>query len=262
MRAYGRVLAGEEEKLESVAEEESVRFDVSDTIGCRIEEARDDPKKLTALVLELDAAIQQMELAHADANRTDKSSNAQNAARRIGALLITLGIELVVAFVVSEYTDTLEEFCLLIAFQPVISAISGNIGLQSSATNIQGLSAGVRNYRSCWKGIIKDVATGLYLSLAMGILLGGIACGWSISKNRNTEAGLVFGAVIGFGQFAAGIAAAFTGALAPHLFKRLGVNPTDLAGPFETAFQDVVGTSVLLMFSGAVLKTYGQPQNC
>jgi magnesium transporter len=66
---------------------------------------------------------------------------------------------------------------LLIAFQPVISAISGNVGLQSASINVRDLAVGLTSGSdSVISGIRKETQIGVLLGLAMGALLGGIAC--------------------------------------------------------------------------------------
>ncbi|KAJ3254223.1 hypothetical protein HK103_007468 [Boothiomyces macroporosus] len=42
------------------------------------------------------------------------------------------------------------------------------------------------------------------------------------------------------------IIAGCMGSLGPLLFKRLGIDPALMAGPFETALQDLIGTTVYL----------------
>ena len=68
---------------------------------------------------------------------------------------------------------------------------------------------------------------------------------------------LAFGFAIFLGQFASTISASVTASLAPLLFNKCGWDPAALGGPFETAFQDVIGSSVMLAASAAVLAQFG-----
>jgi hypothetical protein len=81
--------------------------------------------------------------ADADAVAMHSASTLRRVRLRMPAILITFAIEMVVAFVISRYEDTLKIYPLLVAFVPVLSAISGNVGLQSSSIvvrNFQRLS--------------------------------------------------------------------------------------------------------------------------
>jgi Mg/Co/Ni transporter MgtE len=55
-----------------------------------------------------------------------------------------------------------------------------------------------------------------------------------------------FGLVVGAAMTCAIVTAAAMGAAIPILSKRLGFDPAATTGPFETALQDVVGSSVFL----------------
>ncbi len=46
----------------------------------------------------------------------------------------------------------------------------------------------------------------------------------------------------------------FIGSATPLLSKRLGFDPAVTAGPFETAFQDVIGTTVFLTIATLMLQ--------
>jgi len=180
---------------------------------------------------------------------------------RIMALIATFLLEMIVAFVFASYTDTFNEFPLLIAFQPVISAISGNVGLQCSSVNVRALACGLADVRRPFKSVCPEVKAGLFLSAAMATIIGVVALFWyETSSDSNTWGGSVaFAVAIGFGMFCSVMSAAFTGSAAPLIFKRCGFDPSAMAGPLETAFQDIIGGTVLLAISAAILKAFGDP---
>merc|ERR1711991_1184493 len=88
---------------------------------------------------------------------------------------------------------------------------------------------------------------------------GVVALFWyETSSDSNTWGGSVaFAVAIGFGMFCSVMSAAFTGSAAPLIFKRCGFDPSAMAGPLETAFQDIVGGTVLLTVSAFILDTFG-----
>merc|ERR1711908_148799 len=64
---------------------------------------------------------------------------------------------------------------------------------------------------------------------------------------------------IAFGMLCSCLSAALTGSAAPLIFKRCGFDPSAMAGPLETAFQDIVGGTILLSISAAILNAFGDP---
>lgn len=85
----------------------------------------------------------------ADAKSVAQANMCLRAGRRMPALVITMVIELLVAFQISRYQATLTHVPLLISFMPVISALSGNVGLQSSSITTRALSHGFVLPRRC-----------------------------------------------------------------------------------------------------------------
>ena len=72
------------------------------------------------------------------------TSNVVNSMRRMPAIVITMLLEMLGAFVINKYFDTLlRDHKLLASAIPVISALSGNIGLQGAACSIRALGLGL-----------------------------------------------------------------------------------------------------------------------
>ena len=176
-----------------------------------------------------------------DATNSMKDSNFLCAVRRFPALMLTLACEMVVAFVISNYQDSFKANPLLMSFLPVISAISGNIGLQASSINVRALAVGLLSPKEFSKATWRTVAQSFFLSVGSGVVIGIIAGIW--------DATVLFGAVICLGMFISGLTAGFFGGLAPLCFKRLGIDPTSIAGPMETAFQDMVGSTLFVIMA-------------
>jgi magnesium transporter len=85
------------------------------------------------------------DLAHmvgSDAQELENKTPAQVARLRLPWIMATMLIELLAGVVIHAFDATLTAFILLASFMPIISAISGNTGLQSAAIIIRGLSTG------------------------------------------------------------------------------------------------------------------------
>ena len=96
----------------------------------------------------------------------------------------------------------------------------------------------------------------------MGLVLGGIALLWYTpampgNETHTWSGAAVFGFAICVGQLISAWCAAITGSAAPLIFTKCGLDPTTVAGPMETAVQDVLGSSLLLAMSAALLEEFG-----
>jgi magnesium transporter len=86
--------------------------------------------------------------------------------------------------------------------------------------------------------VSKELAASLLMAVACGIVLGTVGAMWSGKAT--------FGLVIGGAMSCSMLTAGFMGTIVPMISKKLGFDPAATAGPFETAFQDVIGFGVFL----------------
>jgi magnesium transporter len=184
-------------------------------------------------------------LAGTDADELEKKSPATIAKMRMPWIMATMLIELLAGFVIKRFDHTLAQVLLLASFMPIISAISGNTGLQSAAIIIRGLSTGHVRIDEWRHAVLRQLGTTLILGTACGVGLGIIGAVW--------YGKWTFGALVAVGMFASVNIAGAVGTAIPLLSKRLGFDPALTAGPFETAFQDVVGISIFLSLATALL---------
>ncbi len=180
-----------------------------------------------------------------DAEELEKKSPVQIAKMRLPWIMTTLGIELFAGVVIHVFDKTLTRFILLASFMPIISAISGNTGLQSAAIIIRGLGSGQVTLGGWRHALARQTATTLILGSVCALTLGIIAGIW--------DRHWVFGLVVFLGMFIAVNIAGVVGTCIPLLSKRAGFDPALTAGPFETAFQDVIGISIFLSLATTLL---------
>jgi magnesium transporter len=173
-----------------------------------------------------------------DAAAMENLSPFQAAKLRVPWLLGTMAIELGAGMVISHFDGILQKVILLASFLPIISAVSGNVGLQAAAITVRAVDAGTTKNKSVWSSIRKEIVTSLLMALVCGIVLGTIGGIWA--KH------LPFGLVIGGALTCSMVTAGLMGTVIPVVSQRLGFDPATTAGPFETAFQDVVGFGVFL----------------
>ena len=196
-------------------------------------------------VLEDELADDFLRMAGTDAEEMDRRSPAQIARLRLPWLVGTMGIELGAGLVISHFNAVLTQVILLASFMPVISAVSGNVGLQAAAIVVRGLDTGHVSIARWGAQVRKELETALIMALICGGLLGVVGALWA--------GHLPFGLVIGIALTCSMMTAGFMGTVVPMLSKRLGFDPATTAGPFETAFQDVIGFAVFLWLASLLL---------
>jgi magnesium transporter len=196
-------------------------------------------------VLEEEITEDYLRLAGSDAAEMERRTPAQIARLRLPWLLGTMAIELVAGVVIHRFDHVLTEIILLASFMPVISAISGNVGLQAAAIVVRGLDTGHVTLERWGRQVSKELATVLIMALICGGVLGTIGAAWS----GHWPFGLVVGGALTVAMMTAGL----MGTVIPMVSKRLGFDPATTAGPFETAFQDVVGFAVFLWLASQLL---------
>ncbi|EGF78981.1 hypothetical protein BATDEDRAFT_89979 [Batrachochytrium dendrobatidis JAM81] len=165
------------------------------------------------------------------------------AVSRCPAIIATLSLELIVGAVISSRHELIRSNMMITSFLPVLSSIAGNVGLQASTATLRGLSTGhasASSISSVIRILLKEFYASLVVASFAGISLMIISSSWAHAMNFGIATGL--SAISGI-----------MGALGPLTFRALKIDPALMAGPFETAMQDLIGSSVYLGFCAAIL---------
>lgn len=184
-------------------------------------------------------------MAGSDAAELERRSPRQIALMRLPWVLATLVIELGAGVVIHYFDETLSRVILLASFMPVIQAISGNTGLQSVTMVVRGLATGQVQLTRWWEPLRRQIQTSIIIGSVCGVLVGVIGFFWHSP---------VFGSVVAVSMFVSVNLSGAAGTTIPMLSKRLGFDPALTAGPFETAFQDVLGVTIFLSLATALLR--------
>jgi magnesium transporter len=184
-------------------------------------------------------------IAGSDAAELERRSPRQIALLRLPWVLATLVIELGAGVVIHHFDETLSRVILLASFMPVIQAISGNTGLQSVTMVVRGLATGQVQLTRWWEPLRRQIQTSSILGGICGAVVGIIGFFWHSPA---------FGLVVAVSMFVSVNLSGAAGTIIPMLSKRLGFDPALTAGPFETAFQDLLGVTIFLTLATALLR--------
>jgi magnesium transporter len=131
----------------------------------------------------------------------------------------------------------------LFFFTPLIAAMAGNVGVQSSAIIVQGLANNTLS-GSLFNRLIKEIT----LSLLNGVILATILF---LGSYFLLNADLKIGLTVTISLISVIIIASLIGTFIPLLLDKFGIDPALATGPFITTSNDICG--ILIYFSIAKL---------
>ena len=149
------------------------------------------------------------------------------------------------ATVMSYFKLSLEKVLALAFFVPVITAMGGNVGLQTSTIIVRSMRSergfrgetGARLLREWRIAFTNAVILGVSVHLVVGFWLGD----WGLA----TLVGSSLATVI--------LVAATLGTVMPFALRRAGVDPAVAQGPFVTTLNDIIGILVYLGLASAFI---------
>jgi magnesium transporter len=131
----------------------------------------------------------------------------------------------------------------LFFFTPLIAAMAGNVGVQSSAIIVQGLANNTLS-GSLFNRLIKEVS----LSLLNGVILATILF---VGSHYLLDVEIIIGIIVTVALISVIIIASLIGTFIPLLLDKFEIDPALATGPFITTSNDICG--ILIYFSIAKL---------
>lgn len=133
----------------------------------------------------------------------------------------------------------------LVSFIPVVSAMGGNVGLQTSMLVIRGLATGQISQRDLSRVWLHELGIGLLLGLLSGTLV--MSVGWIWHQDY------VLGLVVGISLLLAFLVSTSLASLIPISFYRINIDPAIAAGPLVSTTMDIVGIAIYLTLATTLL---------
>lgn len=147
-------------------------------------------------------------------------------------------------YIMRNFEEALQRFPELFFFTPLIAAMAGNVGVQSSAIIVQGLAND--NLRgTLFNRLVKEIGLTLLNGLVLGLLV------------------ILFGAITGQEQMVSLVIAlclivviliaALIGTFVPIILHKRGIDPAIATGPFITTSNDIFGIFIFFYISQTIL---------
>ncbi|MDP3312765.1 magnesium transporter [Lutibacter sp.] len=147
--------------------------------------------------------------------------------------------------VLGGFGEALENYKELFFFTPLIAAMAGNVGVQSSAIILQGL-ANDSLKGSLWNRLIKEILLSLLNGLVLAALLmsaGMYFLGFDFKVGLTVAISLVSVIII----------ASIIGTFVPIILDKRGIDPAMATGPFITTSNDIFGILIYFLIAKLIL---------
>ena len=141
------------------------------------------------------------------------------------------------AAIMGGFEDMIQNHAILFFFTPLIVAMAGNVGVQSSAIIVQGLANNdLRG--SISNRLVKEFSLAAVNGLILSVLLLGFTWFW--------QGKLLTAGAISISLFTVIIVAGIIGTFIPLFLEKRGIDPAIATGPFITTSNDIFG--ILIYF--------------
>lgn len=203
---------------------------VDDVVDVIREEATEDMLKMAGAIEE---------------DSVSRSSSFGAAKVRLPWLFTNLVGSLLSGAILWYFRFTIQEVVAIVSFIPVIAAMGGNVGLQSSTLIIRGLATGVVELTDVSAVFFREVKIGLLMGIACGVILTVVGWAWHQA---------FLGMVVGASLIIAFLVSTSMATIMPIVLKRMGVDPAVAAGPFVTTANDITGITIYLSLATVFLE--------
>jgi len=204
-------------------------------------------------VMEEEASEDIFKFAGSDDSELEYTSPLHACKSRLPWLMVTLFAGFVSSVILKRFID--HHVVALSFFVPIIMAMGGNTGIQSSTLIIRGLAVGSITEREIFKLLGRELTAGALMGLFCGVFVG-IWANFMVGTGGDIPA-IYLAFTVGVSLFAAMTFAAVFGAFAPLLLNRFKVDPAVASGPFVTASNDILALAIYyaITLSLIVLRT-------
>jgi len=147
-------------------------------------------------------------------------------------------------YIMKGFDEAINSYIELFFFTPLIAAMAGNVGVQSSAIIVQGLANDIIK-GSLFNRLLKEVGLALINGLALGLLV--ILFGYITKMDQ------IVSITIALSMLCVIIVAALVGTFVPIILDKRGIDPAIATGPFITTSNDIFGIFLFFYISKLML---------
>jgi magnesium transporter len=196
------------------------RITVDDVVDVIKEEADEDYQLMSGITSDVDSSDKAWVLSRA----------------RLPWLLIGLLGGIASSRFIEIYEDQLHIHPEMAFFMPLIAAMGGNAGVQSSAIVVQSLANNTLGTRSIFSKLLKEIR----VALLNGIVCAGLILAYNLVFNDSINLAYT----VSISLISVIIFASLFGTVVPLLLNRVKIDPAIATGPFITTTNDLLGLAI------------------
>lgn len=187
-------------------------------------------------------------MAGTTAEELEDATAGRVARLRMPWLITTCLAEVGVSAIVRGFESTLAQAVALASFMPLIAAMGGNVGAQSSTLCVRGLATG-HIQPSQWKKMAqRELRAGIYMGLGYGV-----AVGLAAAVIYWGRFGAAFPVVVGLGVLFSMTVASTMGAVEPFVLHHFKMDPAVAVGPLVSTMTDLLSVTAYLSLAALAL---------
>ncbi|MCA0431569.1 MAG: magnesium transporter [Bacteroidetes bacterium] len=183
-----------------------------------------------------DENLQRMSGISDDVDTNDKLWVLSKA--RIPWLLVGMCGGIIGSRIIGTYEEQLKIHPEMAFFIPLIGAMGGNVGVQSSAIIVQGLANNTLLGDKIGPKLLKELGVGL---------VNGIICSVLIWAYASVIEDWKLAATVSVALLTVIIFASFLGTFVPLTMNKFKINPALATGPFVTTLNDIIGMTIYFL---------------
>jgi len=189
------------------------------------------------------------------AGTTEKVSEHESLIKRFFSRAPWLGVTLLAGLVNVGVMASFQSYAggvllFVMFFVPLITGMSGNIGIQCSTILVRSMALGLVSKGNRTDTVCKELALGLVTGTIFGVVTGFLVWGLDcVGVSPLEVSASVVGLIVGVGLTGACLAGTLLGVLSPLFFMRMGVDPAVASGPIVTAFNDFLSMSIYFLIA-------------
>jgi magnesium transporter len=163
----------------------------------------------------------------------------RNARARLPWLIIGLTGGIFGALILGRFESSLRIYPEMAFFIPLIAAMGGNVGIQSSAIIVQGLANNTLRFDSFVTKLSKDFV----VALINAAILSGLIFGYNLLVSDSFALTITVSSAL----MAVILFASMFGTIIPIMLNRFGADPALATGPFITTSNDIIGLLIYML---------------
>lgn len=164
---------------------------------------------------------------------------------RLPWLIVGLIGGILTSLILASYEPTLAELPKLAFFMPLVAAMGGNAGVQSSAIVVQGLA----NRTMGAETIVPKLGKEFVVALINGLVCSAILLSWNLIIGYESNLGFT----VSLALICVIIFASIFGTITPLILNKFNIDPALATGPFITTTNDILGLTVYFLIGSALL---------